>query len=138
MSNFNDRPANVAEFITWQIKLCGKSQVEIAKETGFPKPNVLSMIKSGATKVPLEKIGKLAKALEIDPLHLFQMVMSEYFPTTWDEIEGMVGQPVLTHNERELLELIRSAKVINPRLRTDEERHQLLAVIETLRPDNGA
>ena len=129
---------SVAEYLAWQMNACGKSQVEIAKEAGFPKPNVLSMMKKGDTKVPLEKIGKLAKAIEIDPVFLFRMVMSEYYPSTWEEIQKMIGQPVLTDNEVELIETIRKAKVTNPKLRTNEERKALIEVINTLKPGEAA
>jgi transcriptional regulator with XRE-family HTH domain len=44
-----------------------KSQIEIATEAGFVNPNMLSLIKSGATKVPLDRVPALARALEVDP-----------------------------------------------------------------------
>lgn len=127
----------VAEYLDAQINMCGKPQKQIAEEAGFPKPNIITMLKKGDTKLPLEKIGKFAKAIEVDPIHLFKLCMSEYQPETWIEIQKMLGQPVLTVNELEILELIRGANVENPRLRTDEERTRLLEAIQTLKPDNA-
>ena len=112
------KPRNVAEYISWQIQLCGKSQTEIAQQTGFDKPNVITMIKQGKTKVPLNKIGSLAKALEIDPVHFFKLVMSEYQPDLLDIITAITSQPLITKNELDFIEVIRSAKVLNPRLRS--------------------
>lgn len=130
------KPRNVAEYITWQIQLCGKSQTEIAQQTGFDKPNVITMIKQGKTKVPLNKIGSLAKALEIDPVHFFKLVMSEYQPDLLEIITAITGQPLVTKNEMEFIEVIRSSKVVNPKLRTDTERRKLREFVDTLKADN--
>lgn len=130
------KPKTVAEYISWQIHLCGKKQSEIAQEAGFSKPNIITMIKQGKTKLPLEKVGKFAKAIEVDPIHLFKLCMQEYQPDTWKEIERMFNQPVLTANEIEIIEAIRSANVENPKIRTEEERARIIAAIETLKPDN--
>lgn len=130
------RPNTVADYINWQVNLCGKKQLEIAEQAGFAKPNMITMLKQGKTKVPLEKIGALARALEVDPVHLFKLVLAEYLPETYSEITKMFGQPVLTQNEIELVEVIRESKVENPRLRTQGERKALLDVINTFRADN--
>ena len=127
----------VAEYLDAQINMCGKSQKQIAEEAGFPKPNIITMFKKGDTKLPLEKIGKFAKAIEVDPIHLFKICMSEYHPETWAEIQKMLGQPTLTINELEILEAIRSARVENPRIRTEDERQRVIDVINTLKADNA-
>jgi hypothetical protein len=38
---------NVAEFVSAAIEASGKSQVQIAQETGFEHPNIVTMIKKG-------------------------------------------------------------------------------------------
>ncbi len=131
------KPKTVAEYIDWQVNLCGKSQKQIAEEAGFNKPNVISMLKQGTTKVPLDKVGRVAKALEVDPVHLFKMCLREYYPDTYKEVEKMFGQTILTENEVEILEVVRSANVENPKLRTEDERVRILMAIETLKPDNA-
>lgn len=130
------KPRSVSEYITWQIALCGKSQIDIAKEAGFEKPNVITMIKQGKTKVPLNKIGSMAKALEIDPVFFFRLCMSEYMPDLMDIIAAITNQPVITRNEFDFIEVIRSAKVSNPKLRTDAERKKLREFVDTLKADN--
>lgn len=132
------KPKTVADYLNWQINLCGKKQLEIAEEVGFPKPNIITMIKQGKTKLPLDKIGRFAKAIEVDPVHLFKMCMQEYMPDTWKEIERMMNQPILTTNELEFIEIMRESNVTNPRLHTDSERKQFRDFIETLHSDNEA
>lgn len=131
-----NKPASVAEYISAQIILCGKDQVQIAQECGFNKPNVITMIKQGKTKVPLERVGPLAKSLGIDPGFLFKLVIGEYMPTLLDSVEAIIDGPVLTHNEMEFIEVIRSSKVQNPRLRTEAERRELKKFVDGLKSDN--
>ena len=99
----------VAGFITRCIELNDKSQRQIAAEAGFENPNVLTMIKQGLTKVPLRRVGALARALDIDPAHLMRLVMGEYMPDTWAAVEDVLGGTMLTKNERELIACYRQA-----------------------------
>lgn len=93
----------VAEFITHKIRILGKPQVEIANELGYIKPNIITMFKQGKTRVPLDKVGLLAKALEIDPAFFLQKVMGEYMPDTLAALQSVLEGLQLTQNERELI-----------------------------------
>ena len=72
----------MAHYLTKRIEaLSGiKNQREIAAEIGYDKPNMISMFKRGETKVPLDKIPLLAKALHVDPAHLFRLAMEQQWP----------------------------------------------------------
>jgi transcriptional regulator with XRE-family HTH domain len=72
----------MARYLTTQIDgLSGiKNQREIAAEIGYEKPNMISMLKRGEAKVPLDKIPLLAKALNVDPAHLFRLAMEQQWP----------------------------------------------------------
>lgn len=94
---------SVAEFITHKIRVSGKLQVEIASEMGYDKPNIITMFKQGKTRIPLDKVGLLAKALEIDPALLLQKVMREYMPETLAALQSALDGLQLTQNERELI-----------------------------------
>lgn len=129
----------VAEYLNAQIDLCGKTQLEIARECGFEKPNIITMFKQGKSKLPLSRVGVMAKALGVDPVYLFALVMSEYEPETWRVInEGILQQPLLTSNELEIIEIVRASNVPNPKVRTVEERQRILSAINHLRPENAA
>ncbi|MGZ9053126.1 MAG: helix-turn-helix domain-containing protein [Rhodoplanes sp.] len=54
-----------------------KSQREIAAELGYERPNIISMMKRGETKLPLDKVPALAKALHVDPAHLFRLALEQ-------------------------------------------------------------
>jgi transcriptional regulator with XRE-family HTH domain len=94
----------VARYIDKQIDaLKGvKTQREIAAEIGYEKPNIISMFKHGEVKVPLDKIPALAKALHVDPAHLFRLALEQYWPDLGDTIVGIFG-PIVSANEEEIL-----------------------------------
>ena len=60
-------PTSVAEFIADRLAAIDKTQRQVATECGLENANVITMFKQGATKLPLNRIGPLAKALEVDP-----------------------------------------------------------------------
>jgi len=94
------------EYLANQIAISGKSQAEIAADLKY-KPNVITMLKQGRTKLPIDKVEPLALSLGVDPFHLLKMTLSEYQPNTWAAIESVVGFQV-TENERKMIETIRT------------------------------
>jgi transcriptional regulator with XRE-family HTH domain len=86
-----------------------KSQIEIATEAGFVNPNMLSLIKSGATKVPLDRVPALARALEVDPRLLFLMAFEQAGGETMRRAVEEVFGTVVTRNEVSWIEEIRDA-----------------------------
>jgi transcriptional regulator with XRE-family HTH domain len=102
-----DTTCPVAKFVRQQIQILGKSQREIAQEVGFEKPNVITMIKQGKTKLPMAKVGRMAKALETDPVHLMKLCMNTYHPDTWQYIEPFL-ESALTKDEVLMLRTWRS------------------------------
>lgn len=132
------RTITVAEYLSEQIRLCGKTQVEIAHEAGFNRANMISMLKHGEAKLPISKVGTIAKALGVDATYLFSLVMREYEPQTWAAIEeGILRQPVLSQNEIEIIDLIRTGKVANPKIRTVEDERRILDAVGALKPENA-
>jgi hypothetical protein len=86
MMKIAPKAMRVADYLAQQIILCGKSQKEIAEEVGYEKPNVITMMKQGHTKIPIVKVGAFARALEVDPAYLLRLVCMEYMPETWAAI----------------------------------------------------
>ncbi len=94
---------SVAEYLADQIEQSPKTQMEIAEEVGFETPNMITMLKQGKTKIPLNRIGPLAIALGINPRHLLRRVMQEYAPDTWHAFEESLGHLILSHDEEQLV-----------------------------------
>ena len=86
-----------------------KSQKEIAQEAGFLNANMLSLLKSGANKIPLDRVPALAKALEADPAYLMRLSLEQSVGVTASNaIIECFGTPI-TVNERGWLDEIRDA-----------------------------
>ena len=105
-----------------------RSQAEIAEIAGFATPNVISMLKSGATKVPIDRVPKLAVALECDPAYLLRLALEQAEGSTAaTAIFEIIGDPI-SENERAWIAEIRDASGdTDPRL-TTRSRSQLRAI----------
>jgi len=78
-----------------------KTQREIAEEVGFNTPNMISMLKNGDSKIPLDKIALLARALDVDPGHLLRLGLEQYWTGLGDVINEVFGH-IASANEFEL------------------------------------
>ena len=87
---------SVANFISERIAFCEKTQVQIAKEIGLARPNFLTMVKQGKTKLPMLRVAAFAQALNVDPLYLLTMCIKEYNPDIWDAIKPFFPLPSAT------------------------------------------
>lgn len=86
-----------------------KSQAEIAAEAGFVNANMMSLLKSGKNKVPLDRIPALARALEVDPAYLMRLALDQAVGITAAQaITEIFGTPV-TENERGWIAELRDA-----------------------------
>lgn len=117
----------VADFINHQINVSGKSQAMIAKEVGFERPNIISMIKLGATKLPIDKIIPMARALNIDRVFMMKLALEEYMPGFWDGISSLLEQPIITNNEIKLLLATRAINAIPSQDDLSEEKLEVAA-----------
>lgn len=96
-----------------------KSQIEIARESGFVQPNMLSMFKNGSSKLPLDRVPGLAKALECDPAFLFKLALEQLGGDTTASVIDQIFGTIVTRNEVIWLEEIRDASNnSNPNLTT--------------------
>ncbi|WP_322864908.1 XRE family transcriptional regulator [Aquicoccus sp. G2-2] len=86
-----------------------KSQAEIAAQAGYSNPNMITMIKQGASKLALDRVPALARALECDPAYMMQLALEQAIgPTAAKAVVEIFGDPV-TVNERGWLKEIRQA-----------------------------
>lgn len=94
-----------------------KTQLEIAIEAGFVNPNMISMIKTGKTKLPFDRVPGLASALECDPVMLFQLTVEQADGDTTELAIKQIFGTLVTQNEVAWLEEIRRASGhVNPNL----------------------
>lgn len=119
----------VAEYLTQQINMSGKSQIEIAEDVGYAKPNVITMFKQGKTRLPINKVPAFAKSLGVDPIHFLRIALSEYMPETWDVIEECFGGSMISEEEKQVLDIIRTVAQGQPIAPTTEAEALELATL---------
>ena len=86
-----------------------KTQAQIAEVAGFVNPNMLTMLKQGATKLAIDRVPALAKALNCDPALLLRLALEQAEGSTAAAaIFDIIGEPI-TENERGWLVEIRDA-----------------------------
>jgi transcriptional regulator with XRE-family HTH domain len=86
-----------------------KTQAEIASEAGFANANMMTFLKNGRNKVPLDRVPSLAQALEVDPAFLMRLALDQAVGVTAAKaIIEIFGTPT-TENERGWLDALRDA-----------------------------
>lgn len=103
-----------AQMLERAIEFSGKSQKDIAQEVGYTKPNVLSMMKKGITKIPIDKAPAIARACGVDEKLFLRSVMYEYMPETWKVISETLGTDLLSEDEQKVLEEYRQNRDAAP------------------------
>lgn len=119
----------VAEFLADKLATIDKTQKQIAEECGFEHPNIITMFKKGQTKLPINRIYSLATALDVDPVYLLRLVMLEYMPDTWEQVENIMQSTILTANERELVRTFREVTGENDARAVVIDRDALIAIV---------
>jgi hypothetical protein len=97
----------VAGYLSEKINASGKTAEEIASAIGHDNTNVIQGIMRGSVKVPANIILLLAQALELDPVYLLRLVLSEYMPDVLTTLDHCVPAGLLTKAEFGLIEAYR-------------------------------
>ena len=94
-----------------------KTQAEIAEEAGFVNQNMITMLKKGSTKVPIDRVPALAKALESDPALLLRLALEQSEGSTAAAaIYEIIGQPVSKNEMAWIVEIRDASGDTDPRL----------------------
>ncbi|CAB4122241.1 HTH_XRE domain containing protein [uncultured Caudovirales phage] len=123
----------VPQYLSAQIQISGLKQKDIADALGYTKPNIITMFKQGLTKVPIEKVGALAKVLGVDAVYLLRIVMNDYMPGTYNAVTTIFGQEPITDNEKKIITKIRAlSNGTNPALSTEHSERKLEEFVQSL------
>lgn len=83
-----------------------KSQAELAHEMGYANQNIITMFKKGTTRVPLDRVASLARALDVDAGTMMKEWFETYMPGVVADLDANMGT-LLTRNERTWLDGLR-------------------------------
>ncbi|WP_301583725.1 hypothetical protein [Halomonas alkaliantarctica] len=120
--------SSVSDFVVKRQKELGLANADLANALGYSNHNVITMIRSGKTRLPLDKVRPMASILDVDLAWLFRAVMSEYVPDTLAAIEQSLGA-FTSQNERNLLEVWRHATDSSDPEITDELRKGFMSIM---------
>ena len=94
-----------------------KTQAEIASDAGFANANMMTFLKNGKNKVPLDRVPSLAKALEVDPAYLMRLALDQAVGSTAAKaIIEIFGTPATENEQSWLIELREASDNNDPRL----------------------
>jgi len=86
-------PKTVQATFAAMLENSGKTQKAIALEVGFGLRNVISMMKTGDMKVPIDRAPALARACGADPAAFTRLVLAEYMPEVLEMVVAELGVP---------------------------------------------
>lgn len=85
----------------------GKTNEELAEELGYERPNIISMWRTGRTRVPLDRVPKLADVLGVSLPLLLTLWMDQYVSDKdYAKLTKLLARTV-TDDEAALLEILR-------------------------------
>jgi len=100
---------DVAIYLTNAIARSGKSNTQIAAEAGFALPNIISMIKTGKTPLPMARIPAMAKALSTDPNILLDGCLAAYMPELRRVLSDLTPSTLISRGELSFIRAVRHA-----------------------------
>jgi len=129
----NNTHSRVAAFFAHHVDTGRLSQREIASTVGYSRANVISMFKTGVTRIPIEKIPALSKCMNVDPKAFLRLAMQEYMPETWETIVSILGNGLdVTECEYQMLQKIRRESGGPVCVKTPEQKAALDVLISSL------
>lgn len=87
----------------------GIKNIDLQKHLGLPSPNVISMMKKGTMRLPIQYATKVANYLEVDKLAFLRKVVEENDPAVWDALHEAVSNSIpLSSNELKFIKITRA------------------------------
>lgn len=101
---------------------------ELADDMGYARSNIISMWRTGKSRIPLERLPDLSRLLNVSLAELLPMWMEQYAPTMRVEVGKMFNRLV---TENEFFEVIEAIRQVSASSNPKPSRAQLKAVRET-------
>jgi hypothetical protein len=76
----------VPEYIETQLSQSGRTRSDVAAAAGLSLSHFEMMI-SGRTKLPVNQAIAMARALNVPPTQMLEVLLRDYSPSTWDAMK---------------------------------------------------
>lgn len=100
---------SVKDILKIRMKDLDIKNSELQHVLGYPRPNVIAMMRVGSMRLPANKAVVAAKLLKIDPKFLLGKVIAENDRELWTAMSVVMNTSLVTDNEMALLMLVRDA-----------------------------
>lgn len=117
MTKKNEVPAIARMIEDRLVEISGhKTQSDVAKEVGFNNSNFMSIIKKGQSKLPLNRVAAMAKALDMDVEALMTAALRQYYDEDTVNTLRAVFSDAETDTERDILKIARDSMDVKKNL----------------------
>ena len=100
----------VKDILKVRMKDLDLKNTDLQLALGYPRPNVIAMMRVGGMRLPASKAVITAKLLHIDPKFLLGKVIAENDHELWAEICAEMNTALVTDHEMALISMVREAK----------------------------
>ena len=100
---------DVAAYISHATSFSGKTNQEIAEESGFSNGNFISMLRHGRSRLPLTRVHALAKSMGTDPAVLFEGCLAVYHPELHKAFKLLAPSMLVSRGELAVIRALRHA-----------------------------
>lgn len=118
-------PTRFSNYIYKKLMESPKSQREIADAVGFKNQNMITMLKQGHVKLALDRVPAMAKALNIDPLDLFKIALTQFYDDAAVRMLTDIIEAGVSPVEKRILQIVRAASGEDTPQLTPEREKQL-------------
>jgi hypothetical protein len=109
----------LAEFLNrnWDEKV-GRTNDDVAMELGYKSSNIISMWRTGRTRIPLDKLPDLARLMKLNLADLLPMCLEQQWGDRPDcaALSERIKAVLVTDAEAELIKVVRNVRP-HPKLR---------------------
>jgi predicted XRE-type DNA-binding protein len=79
MKTRTDKTSRMKAFLNKHISASPMTQREMATALGYVNPNMITILKQGDAKLPLDRVVAMAEVLNVNPKHLFALALEQYY-----------------------------------------------------------
>jgi transcriptional regulator with XRE-family HTH domain len=128
MATQTGTPTRFSNYIFKKLMESPKSQKEIADAVGYKNQNMITMLKQGHVKLALDRVPAMAKALNIDPLDLFKIALTQFYDDAACRMLTDIIEAGNSVQERKILQIVRDASGEATPLLTPEREKKLAEI----------
>lgn len=111
-----------------------KTHAEVAEEMGFVSRNFVTIIKSGKSKLALNRVADMARVLDMAVEPLFLAALRQYYDQDVIDLMRASFAEKMSPAERDVLDLARTHLSVSEKL-SDESKERIAAALRDAQQD---